>query len=563
MNHFVSDLSARLAAQLVLAAALLLAAAPAALAASGFTYLVADGNLLVRETHQSTSYLRRESKNTLGTVLESVDCPAPIGNCFPALPVNTSTYVVTLEGHSTTREEIVAGTCNGVPSAVPQLICFDGDLRLTMRVRTGAISATLSLLPVAPQQIIDANTSTMRMEFAEAPGKYWDLGVGSQAAAPAGAYRVFSQDLTAPCKPTPTNSGVEMIVPPGGIGTVTLGYKRTQCSFYVSIHNSDTTAAGVVASVDGVLDCGDPNRLGNSCTGTFPADTTVRFTGSAAPGYQVQFDNNPLSTSCNYPLSAPDRCDVRTTSDRSVRMEAYAGAAPPPPPPPPPVTLVLSAGAAMPADRVATKGAADEPMLQLSATAAGGTALIHALTLRASGSGRDDLDLPNVRLVLDANANGLVDAGETVLAQGRPTVDNGSMRLALSAPLALTSRAELLVVADIADTVHTAAAGSAGGGLAVAALWLWLWPGRARRRSVAGAQLLAAAAITALLVAACGGSDEGAAVPPVSPPVPPPVVTLTYRIELTGVDATDDASPAQAVDVASVPIAGALITVTP
>jgi hypothetical protein len=562
MRCFVLDGSARLAALAVMAASLLLGAAPAALAASGFSYRVADGNLQVRHTHQSTSYLKRESKNNAGQLLETVVCPAPIGNCFPLLPAGTATYAVSLEGFSAAREEILSETCGGVTSTVPQQFCVDGDLRMTLRLRTGAISATMSLLPVAPGQIIDGVASTMRMEFAEDPSRYWDLPVGSQLAAPAGNYRVVSQDLTAPCKPTQTNPGVALNVPAGGTGTTTLSYRRTQCSFTVTIRNSDTLAAGTVVADAGPLACGDPNRLTNSCTGTFTAGTTVHFTGSAAPGYRVQFNNNPLTTFCNYPLSAPDRCDVVAVSDRSVRLEAYPGATPPPPPPPPPVTLALAAGAAMPSDGTAAKGATDVPMLQLSATPAGGNALVHALTLRASGNGRDDLDLPNLRIVLDANANGRADAGETVLAQGRPTVDNGSVRLGLSTPLALTSGAELLVVADIADTVHSAAAGWAGGGLALAALGLWT--GRARRRSVACAQLVAAAVIATLLLGACGGGgdDTSEAVQPPAQTVPPPVVALNYRIELISVDATDDASPAQAVDVADLPIAGALITVT-
>ncbi len=566
MNRFAFDRSTRLAALAGLAALLWFVVAPAAQAQvrSGFTYLPADGNLQVLYTHQSTSYLKREVRDNGGALIETVNCPAPLSNCFPALPPNAATFAVSLEGFNSAREEIVSERCGNVASTVPQQFCVDGELHMTLRVRTGGINTTLLLTPVGSSQLLDTGVATMRMAFTEDPTRYWELPVGSQPVAPAGSYRVSSPDLRGPCQPTHTNPGAALDIPVGGTGNVTLSYRRTLCTFTVSIRNSDTIAAGVVESVDGVLACGDPNRLANSCTGTFAPDSVARFTGRAAPGYRVQFNNNPLSSFCNYPLTAPDRCDVVTSADRYVRMEAFPGVTPPPPPPPPLVTLAFAAGAATPADRTATKGEVGVPMLQLRATPANGRALIHALTLRASGSGRDDLDLPSLRVVLDANGNGRADSGETVLAQGRPTVDNGSMRLAFTTPLALTTAAHLLVVADVADTVNSAAAlGVAGAGLALAGFALWP-VGYTRRR--ARWSLMAAVLLAAALVTGCGGGggdDPGVQPPPPPPPPPPPAaVTLTYRIELTAVDATDDASPAGAVNVVNLPITGARVTVT-
>jgi hypothetical protein len=71
---------------------------------------------------------------------------------------------------------------------------------------------------------------------------------------------------------------------------------------------------------------------------------------------------------------------------------------------------------------------------------------------------------------------------------------------------------------------------------------------------------MAAVLLAAALVSGCGGGDDGPGAQ--TPPPPPAAVTVTYRLELTAVDATDDASPAQAVNVADVPITGALVTVT-
>ena len=67
--------------------------------------------------------------------------------------------------------------------------------------------------------------------------------------------------------------------------------------------------------------------------------------------------------------------------------------------------------------------------------------LINNISLKASGTGNDNLAISGVRLVLDSNANGFFDADETAQVLGGPityTADNGSMVLSLSPSVTLT-----------------------------------------------------------------------------------------------------------------------------
>jgi hypothetical protein len=151
-----------------------------------------------------------------------------------------------------------------------------------------------------------------------------------------------------------------------------------------------------------------------------------------------------------------------------------------------------------------------------------------------------------------------------VLARGQLASDNGSLRLVLDAPLEFSQATALVVAADIAATVHSAAA--AGGVLvALALLALVRQPERRPARLARPALLVT----MVLLLAACGGSDTVVIDPPAAagpnapdpaPPAPQPVL-LTYRVQLTAVEATDTTPAAGALTVPALPLTGATITV--
>lgn len=99
-------------------------------------------------------------------------------------------------------------------------------------------------------------------------------------------------------------------------------------------------------------------------------------------------------------------------------------------------------------DRAVSSGAANVVLLALRLSSDSGDAELRSLTLRAAGSG-DDRDVRRVRVFVDANANGTVDAGEEAVAEGIFSQDEGTLALNLSTPLAIPAgQTDLLVTYD-------------------------------------------------------------------------------------------------------------------
>jgi len=94
-----------------------------------------------------------------------------------------------------------------------------------------------------------------------------------------------------------------------------------------------------------------------------------------------------------------------------------------------PGDLTVSPGPNMPASRTAFPGATDEPILQVTLTAGASTdATVQTITFTASGSGDDANHVDAVRLYLDANEDGQVDAGDTQIDVDQVyTVDDGTV----------------------------------------------------------------------------------------------------------------------------------------
>ena len=533
----------------------------------------------------------------------------PVATCVPRPPAGTARFAMVLEWDPQ-REELVSETCNGVASTVLQGQCINGNLRVTMRVRWGIVKWSFVPDPRPGKNIAAPSFGSFgpvtRLEFPNTDGtnfvgpKYWapKSWPGSTAAPPprdgmavaAGDYDVATPDMSGMCKPVRTNPNERLNVREGQLTEFTVRYTGTMCTMSIQSYGTGATrvpdTAGTFASSPAGLQC-NANPSASTCKAEFPFDSTVRLIANPQPGYTASFGRNFTGCSRNEPDQQV--CEILADGNRELSSTFYVVTTTPPPPPP--VALGAAAGPAAPADREANKGSTDVPMLQVLLTPSNGVARVNALTMQASGSGRDDLDLSEIRVYHDRNGDGNIDAGEPLLARGRAAADNGSLRLVLTTPLELSQPTALLVAADIASTVHTAAAtGAAGaaGGAMLALGVLYLLPARltqaraamGRRRSWPAWRGLMATAL--VLLAACGGSGSGSVgdpaandpppvappvappvVPPVVPPiVPPPSVLLTYRLTLTAVEATDTAALPAALAVSPLPVTGALITVT-
>jgi hypothetical protein len=93
------------------------------------------------------------------------------------------------------------------------------------------------------------------------------------------------------------------------------------------------------------------------------------------------------------------------------------------------------------------------PVLQVRVTNPGSLpATLTSLTVTGSGSGNEATGIQIVRVFADLNGNGQVDGGETQLGSGVFSSDDGTVLLAITAPLAGGASLDLLVTYDLSPT---------------------------------------------------------------------------------------------------------------
>jgi hypothetical protein len=547
--------------------ALLLAAAawhaPAA-AQSQILYTSSNG-LQVNNQSQTTSYLLIEGFDNKGVWVGSIKCttPNPCVGSFGSTVVATTT---TLQGFNGAREEIVSETCGGVLSTVPIGRC-NGALKIYLRLRIGTLKTPLSTTD--PQNKphlnytsnINGESARMRFEFLEDPTKAWSFTFGGNVVTgerfiqnmPAGSYRVYADQLSNNCRPVHHNAGVTIDVPAGGTVSVPIVYRGTDCTIAVQSQSDVPAEVATITSDPAGYAC-DARATTTNCRQLVPFRSKLRLNGNTIGGWTTYFpfaNNNCSSLNMDNPVY----CDVDVSTDSVIKVSFGQSSAPPPPPP---VALAAAAGPAAAASASAAPGAANVPMLQLRLTPANGSASLTAITLAARGDGRDDLDLTAVRLFVDGNGNGVVDAGEAPVAAGQIASDDGTVKLTLATPLTLAGPVDLLVAADVASTIHVVAATL--GGAVLALFGLVAVPAvRSRRRHD---PMLAAAALVLLALAACGGGAAEAPAPEVVVPPPAPPLVATYQLIATGVEATTTGASPTAIAVDALPVQGTVVSVT-
>ena len=82
-------------------------------------------------------------------------------------------------------------------------------------------------------------------------------------------------------------------------------------------------------------------------------------------------------------------------------------------------------------------GAASVPALRLRLNSNSADIEVDALTISVSGTGNDQFAISRLRIWLDENGNGAVDAGDTELGSGSFDADNGELDILFTTPLAL------------------------------------------------------------------------------------------------------------------------------
>jgi MYXO-CTERM domain-containing protein len=100
--------------------------------------------------------------------------------------------------------------------------------------------------------------------------------------------------------------------------------------------------------------------------------------------------------------------------------------------------------------------ASNVPVLAFRVGAGPASTTLTRVRLTGSGTANEATDVRSVRLVVDANANGAADTGETTLASGTFAQDNGTVDLSFNRTLALGTTERWVVVYDLS--------GSASGG---------------------------------------------------------------------------------------------------
>lgn len=538
--------------------ALLAAHAPSALAqgAGRISFYTSEGprpNYTPQYLNEISIFLFMEARASDGRLL-----------CSPCVnvPTGAATWSVTVSGWDSQRYEVISETCKGVRSTVPQLQCIDGPLELNVRVRTGEVDLRTAYLPGTSTTPYGGWVNGPRLTFLDNPAKYWDQVVPN-GKVPAGKYRVTNGNQTGVvstgivgCNKTHVNSDDILDVPANGSVIHTMVFRIDDCPVRVEVDVSTIGAQGY--QIQGAtLTCRRAFTSLDYCEGWIQHGTVLTLTANAPAGFQPRFRGRIGCAS-----GAQPSCSFTVQSHEVVDLGFVPTVAPPPPAP----SLSVMLGAAAPASRTEAKGSANLPWLQARLTPADGTVEVTALTLQASGTGRDDLDLTGLRVHVDSNANGRLDAGEPLLGSGRFGSDNGSVTLTFTSPLAVAAPMHLLVVGDVATTVNTAAV-LGFGGTALAMLGLVAWP-CTRRQRVVGASL------GLLMLAACGGggsADPAPASPPAPPPAPAPApppppsapAPVTYEIRLTAVQARSAAAPATAVNASGLPVPGATVSVQP
>jgi hypothetical protein len=334
-----------------------------------------------------------------------------------------------------------------------------------------------------------------------------------------------------------------------------VGGGKVKISFALR-NNGSSPAVGVLAEISPTV-FGSFTEIpsivsdGGACNSSFACRWNL---GDLASGQSKTVSFTAGTTKTSFPLTA---CTLSTTADPDQTNNCGSAVATIGGVTPPATGATVSAGPTPPANTAMLKGAQDVEAAQITVLPPVGASItsyaLTGVTLKASGTGNDLLDIIAVNLYPDNNGNGIVDPDEKLLliGNGRFDADDGTARLTFPATGILGGR-NYLVTLDFNTTLVWADQLRYAGlfGMTGIAGVLGLGSiGRSRRRRAAYAIGVVVATVA---LSNCGGGSGGS-----GGTIVPTPVTRTYTVTVTGVNVANGSVAETAV---GVPVTGAEIS---
>jgi Divergent InlB B-repeat domain len=270
------------------------------------------------------------------------------------------------------------------------------------------------------------------------------------------------------------------------------------------------TGNGTISSTPSGINCG------SVCTGNYVQGTNVTLTATPVTGSSF----GGWGGACS---GTGSTCTVSINAIKSVTASFVANS-----------TRSVKKPNNAPADQTISKGSSKNAVAAFAISTS--NEKLSSVTLTSTGSGNDASDLSGLHLYRDANANGLVDAGDDLLASGKFADDNGSLTLTPATALNINGETQFVIAADVNTTLAALRFAPVLGSIFLLGFGI-------RRR------WLALIGMT-LLLSACGSAPA---------PVTPNNEARSYQISVSAVNITDSSSTT--VNVVGTPIAGATLSV--
>ncbi len=181
-----------------------------------------------------------------------------------------------------------------------------------------------------------------------------------------------------------------------------------------------------------------------TATSTFTGSPTFTrtftpMTSTGSPTTTPTATWTPTETSTHSPTNTPNTPTNTATNSPTGTVTAVVT----------PPLIRITMGSSAPPNSAQYSGTANVPVLQINLNnQSNAPTTMTSLKVTASGTGNDATDISAVKLYLDANGNGIVDGGDSLLGSSTYSSDNGTALIAFNNVLPAFGNANYLVVYD-------------------------------------------------------------------------------------------------------------------